>query len=454
MNTAADVAVIGAGPAGVAAANELTGRGVSVVVIDENQRPGGQIGRLRFVSESDADRGELDMAVDFRGSTVCHGFRDEHAVVVSDSCGTSTIHAEFFIVATGSREVVYPMPGWTLPGVMTAGAAQTFLKGSGALPYRRVLVAGSGPLLLAAATQLVDHGVEVAGVLDASRPRLADWRDAVRLGASPALLAQGADYVVRLARAGVRVRLGHGVASIVGETRVRGATVGALDHDWRFTDTATDFIDCDAVLLCHGFSSVVELVGQSGGQLDWDDRRLDWVPRRDRAFRTTVPHVRAVGDCAGVGGAQIAALEGTLVGRWTADELTGRTADAPGALPRRLRRLERFRLGMDGLFRAGTGAGTWAEPSTTIWRCESVDRADIEGALHHDIDDLHGLKMWSRAGMGACQGRTCTPVLRSLLADRGTSRGATIPPSYRFPVRPLRIAALDGPPSNRGGHDA
>src|SRR5699024_1625434 len=233
------------------------------------------------------------------------------------------------------------------------------------------------------------------------------------------------------------------VASIVGETRVRGATVGALDHDWRFTGTATDFIDCDAVLLCHGFSSVAELVGQSGGRLDWDDRRLDWVPRRDAAFRTTVPHVRAVGDCAGVGGAQIAALEGTLVGRWTADQLTGRTADAPGTLLRRLRRLERFRLGMDGLFRAGTGASTWAEPSTTICRCEAVGRADIEGALHHEIDDLHGLKMWSRAGMGACQGRTCTPVLRSLLADRGTSRGATIPPSYRFPVRPLRIAALD-----------
>lgn len=356
-----DVLVVGAGPAGIAAANQLARRSVDVVVVDENQRPGGQIDRMRFDSDADDPErptgGTLESEVAFLGSTVCHGFASRGRAVLSRDGHGHTVDAKRVIVATGGQEVVYPIPGWTLPGVMTAGAAQTLLKGSGDLPYRRVVVAGSGPLLLATACQLLDHGVEVATVVDCSRPSITQWRDALRTCAAPSLLGQGARYLARLRRAGVRLRFGSGVRRIEGRRSVGGAWIGPMERDWSHVGDA-DFVECDSVLLCHGFTSVTELVTQAGGAIRWDERRRDWVPERDETFRTTAYDVRAIGDCAGVAGAQVAELEGKLAGVWTATELTGGRDDSTVAhLRRRLRRLEHFRAGMDNLFRTRPGAG-------------------------------------------------------------------------------------------------
>lgn len=447
-NLTADALVIGAGPAGIGAANELARRALDVVVVDENQRPGGQIDRMRFessVSDPELLAAEvLEPGVTYLGQTVCHGFTDDRRVLVSTGERGATVGAGEVIIATGSNEVVYPIPGWTLPGVMTAGAAQTLLKGSATLPHRRVVVAGSGPLLLAVACQLLDHGVDVAAVVDGSRPRLSQWREGARLLAAPAILGQGARYLARLAKAGVRPRSGHGVRSVEGTTSVEGAWIAPLDRDWNFTADVAELIDCDAVLLCHGFTSVTELVAQAGGRLVWDDRRQDWIPERDTAFRTTAPGVRAVGDCAGVAGSQVARAEGSLAGILTADALQGR-ADATstaGKLRRDLARLDRFRAGMDGLFRTGPGVGTWARADTHVCRCERVRRDAVDNAIAGGAADLHGLKLSTRVGMGSCQARTCSAGLCALLEQSGVPRSAVPAPSQRFPVRPVPIDAL------------
>ncbi|MDL4775429.1 NAD(P)/FAD-dependent oxidoreductase [Actinomadura xylanilytica] len=436
-----DVLVVGAGPAGLAAAAESARRGLTVLVVDENQRPGGQIGRRRFADPAPGP--QADGPVTFRPGVVCHGFHGREAVLTSDG-ELWTARARAVVLATGAAEKVLPVPGWTLPGVMTAGAAQTFLKGSGVFPFRRPVVAGTGPLLLAVASQLAAAGVRVAAVAEAARPGARHWRDAARALAEPALLAQGAGYGARLALAGVRVRTGTGVRAIEGDGRVTGVRLGRLHPDWSFTEAPGELIECDAVLLSHGFSSSSDLAAQCGAEIEWDAQRLTWRPVRDAEFRTTAPGVRAVGDCAGVGGSQRAELEGRLAGALLAAELTGRAAD-PGRvrrLRRRLARLEAFRIGMDRMFRPGPGAASWPGPDTEVCRCQEVTRREVDAALDGGVADLHALKLWTRAGMGACQSRICAPALSGLLARRGHGPARTAPPSVRFPVRPLPMGAV------------
>ncbi|MFI2666884.1 NAD(P)/FAD-dependent oxidoreductase [Micromonospora carbonacea] len=448
---AGDVLVLGAGPAGLAAAAELAEQGLSVLLADENQRPGGQIGRQRFFGASPAGPGAgrphdpmPHPGITHRPGTVCHGFPEGRRAFLTTPTGPMITDTRAVVLATGAAERVIPVPGWTLPGVMTVGAAQAFLKGSGLFPYRRVVVAGSGPLLLAAAAQLVSAGVEVVRVVEAARPGPARWRDAVRLLAGAPLLAQGAGYLLSLARAGIFPRAGVGVQEIVGADRVRGVLLRRLRPDWSFADAAPELVECDAVLLSHGFSSVTDLASQLGADLVWDAQRQSWRPARDAGLRTTAANVWAVGDCAGVGGAQLAQMEGRLAGRLIAAELTGRPVEERRIRPlrRRIARLEVFRQGMDLLFAPGAGISGWPAGSTQVCRCQESTRADIDRALDDGVVDLHGLKLWTRAGMGPCQGRVCAPVLTALLADRGSDPSRLAPPRARFPVRPLSVAAV------------
>ena len=445
-----DVVVVGAGPAGLSASRELAEAGLRVLLVDENQRPGGQIWRQHFISEGYAQNDceneslQVDPRVTFFGGTVCHGFRSVDKLILSDRSRLIFAEASAFVIATGALERVLPVPGWTTPGVMTAGASQTYLKGSGLFPYRRVVVAGTGPLLLAAAAQLVIAGVDVAAVIEASTPRVRQAADAARLLSAPSVLWEGAHYFKTLARAGVPIRWGTGVTEIVGEGRVAGVRTSRLHRDWSFADRRTKFVDCDAVLLSHGFTSATELSMQAGAACSWDDQRQTWKPVRDVDFHTSIPNVLVVGDCGGVGGVHVAVLEGMIAGVTLAAGLTGKSIDA-GRLRkyrRRLARLELFRLGMDRLFRLQPGASSWAGPETFVCRCQETTSRDIAHAYDNGITDLQGMKLWTRAGMGACQGRVCAPILAAAFAARGQSVEELATPSVRFPVRPLPVHAL------------
>jgi NADPH-dependent 2,4-dienoyl-CoA reductase/sulfur reductase-like enzyme len=432
----------------MAAAHELAAAGLDVLVADENQRPGGQIWRQRFLDvvpgEQQGTLGStLAPHLSLLPRAVCHGVPAPGQALLSTPDGGVTVSTRALVVATGGLERVLPLPGWTTPGTMTAGAAQTFLKGSGFFPYRRVVVAGTGPLLLAAAAQLVEAGVEVVAVIEARRLRSLSPAPALRLLAAPEILAEGAGYLRTLRRARVRLRTGTGISRIEGQDRVSGVRLRRLRADWSFDDGPEEALACDSVLLSHGFTSSFEIAAQAGAQIVWDDRRQTWRPDRDDDFGTTADGVVAVGDCAGVGGVHVARLEGQIAGAALAARLTGR-AQPPRvrSLRRRLARLESFRRGMDDLFRPGLGTASWTEPDTCVCRCQETSARDVSLATDQEVTDLHGLKLWTRAGMGPCQGRVCTPVLMQALTAAGQDPRRMAPPHARFPVRPLPVSVF------------
>jgi NADPH-dependent 2,4-dienoyl-CoA reductase/sulfur reductase-like enzyme len=338
------------------------------------------------------------------------------------------------IVATGAYERGLPVPGWTLPGVMTTGAAQTLLKTDGVLPGRRVLVCGNGPLNLQVALELARAGAEVVAVAElAERAGIAMAGPMLSLMASAFGLAwQGVDMLLELHQRRIPVLHGQGLTRVDPSGT---ALVASLDRD-RF--------EVDAVLMGYGFLPSNELLRVLGCRHDFDAARGYLVARRNGDCETSVAGVHAVGDCCGLGGARAAIAEGVIAGAAVARAL-GRATDPKqtAAARAQLQRHRRFQAALWQLFAAPRLQVERAEPGTIICRCEEVTLAAVEKALGDGEPAIGEVKRRTRLGMGRCQGRYCAPVLAAMLAER---QGRPIDEfalfAPRHPARPLPISAL------------
>ena len=343
-------------------------------------------------------------------------------VEVHGEDGARRFRPRRLVVATGAFERPLPVPGWTLPGVMTTGAAQTLLRSYAVLPGRRVLVAGNGPLNLQVAGELRRAGAEIVLVAEAAH-RPGAWALgplAAMAAAAPGLTARGAGY---LARNAGRVRWGARLAAVHAEGDALGVT---LDDGSRW--------QADAVAMGYGFLPANELLRLLGCRHRYDPGRGHLVTERDGQCRTSIPDVLAVGDCCGLGGAQAAEAEGAIAGA----AAVGRPPD-PQAL-RALARQRRFQAALWRMFAAPCNGRALADP---VCRCEEVELAAIDAALAAGATSLAAIKRATRAGMGRCQGRYCGPLLAGLLHER-TGRAldefAFFAP--RPPVRPVPIGAI------------
>ncbi|KAM9861464.1 Hydrogen cyanide synthase subunit HcnB [Leucobacter sp. BZR 635] len=430
------VLVIGAGPAGIAAAQTLSEHGVPVDLIDENARPGGAITRRPFDRSAAAtatDRAALGPGVEFFPGSICHGF-DGGRAVVSREGGLRGFAPEATIVSVGARERIRPIPGYLLRGVLACGGAQTLLKGSGAFPHRTVVVAGSGPLLLATASQLIDAGVRVRAVVEEADLLHAGVPTVLGVARSMPvnIMRDGAKYLSNILRHGTRLLIGHRVTEVHGAGQVEGVTITSKSGRRRK-------FGVDGVVLGHGFVSANELVHQAGAHSVFDAATRFWTPTRKENFETTVPGLYAVGDCAGVHGQEAAELEGKLAAYDILGNVFGVEIDS--AIEQKLRRkherILRFQQGMSRLF--PQAPLTDPDPASVVCRCEGVTRAEVSEAIDHGATDFRTVKLWTRAGMGICQGRTCQPVLRDYLAGEP----GTEPPTVQFPVRPLPFVVAE-----------
>ena len=463
IDTAPDVLVVGAGPAGLAAAEASASQGLSVVVLDERPKAGGQFFKqptegfaLRWGRTADAQaragraligRAERAGAVIVNEALVWGADppRRLHAMIRG---GSLAFDPKQLILAAGAFERALPFPGWTEPGVMTTGAAQTLHRAYGVLPGRRVILAGNGPLNFQVAGELLRAGAKVVAVVEAA-PLFAARNLALLAGAArhaPGLVAKGFSYIARLRAAAVPILTRSAVTGV--EKTAAGLTVTLAEIDAKGHPKAATARRLQADVLCvgPGFLPSVELSRLLGCEHDFDPQSLTLKVRRNENFETSVPGLFAVGDAAGIEGAQAAIAQGRLAGLAAAAAVHGTQAPESerDSSRRILARHRRFQAALWQAFRAPLLALQFADDDTLICRCEEVSVGKVR-AMVQAGESPGNVKRATRAGMGHCQGRYCSWLLLALLRERqsgGLDESALWAP--RPPVRPVAMQAMAG----------
>jgi D-hydroxyproline dehydrogenase subunit alpha len=467
-----DLLIVGGGPAGLAAAADAAAAGLTVVLVDERATLGGQIFKQPgpgFVVHDHAALGPDHV----RGRALIDAVErspvqallrtsvlavwGQSVAVVEEGSRARTLSARHLLIAAGAHDRPVAFPGWTLPGVITAGGAQTLVKTQRVLPGERVVFAGSGPLALAFPAQLHQYGANVALVLDAGpAPRVADAARMLRAArGNVTLLRDAVRYRVRLLRGSVPLHYRRIVVRAEGDGRVQVVTHARVDADWRVIPGTERSLPADTLCVGYGFVPSLELARLAGCAFGYDEDRGGPAVRVDEWMRTSVPGVRAAGDGTGVDGSYVAEDEGRLAALGVARDLgaiSRAEADVVAAPVRaRLARRRAFASALRPMHRVGPGIFELADPDTVVCRCEELTRRTIDGAIATSAD-LSVVKGLTRAGMGLCQGRNCQRQVAAMIAARhgeGLERVELATP--RLPVRPVALGAIAEQPADDPG---
>jgi NADPH-dependent 2,4-dienoyl-CoA reductase/sulfur reductase-like enzyme len=417
MNASFEVVVAGAGPGGMAAASIAAETGMRVCLIDANRIPGGQIWRgLRTNTAQKYPHGSEFVRWNNRlRRTDCEVWSGWQVI---DSPAPDTLRLECdgqirdvefrrLILATGGRERFLPFPGWTLPGVTGAGGLQALAKEGLDVRGRRIVVAGTGPLLLAISAGLADAGAKILCLYEqASFSRLAKF--GLTLAGYPGKLREGVRYLSKLS--GVPYRTGYWVVCAEGADRIERVTVTNGEK--------TETHDCD--WLACGFHLVpnLELPRLLGCQI------VDGYVSVDMFQHTSVSRIACIGELTGIGGLEKALVEGEVAGLAVA----GRAAEARALAPR-LRKMRSFAQKLDRAFALCEELRAVAVPQTFVCRCEDVPLSELE-----KCGSWREAKLHTRCGMGACQARICGAAAEFLFDWRCTGS--------RPPVFPAAVSSL------------
>ena len=447
------VVVVGAGPAGVRATERLVAEGARPIVIDEGERAGGQIYRrppaqlerpYRDLYGFEAKRAQaihrtfdgLAGHIDYRPRSLAFAV-EGRSVHVNTSGRIAQVAFDALVLATGATDRLIPLPGWTLPGVFTLGAAQIALKAQAATVGARPVLIGTGPLLLLLAYQYAKAGTMPAMVLDVAPFSARVGALPALLASRPGVLAKGAYYMARLRRLKVPVETGATPLAIHGSVRVQGVSV-------RLASGRTVEIACDAVGLGYGLRPETQLADLAGARLTFAGGAQQWVPETDGYGRTTVGGVYVAGDGAGILGADAAEISGRLAAiAALADAGLKQDAAEIAALQREHRRMRRFMAAMEQAFPWPAALARATADTTLVCRCEAIRASELRRSVADlDAREINRAKAFVRVGMGRCQGRYCGPAAAEILSDAlgcapemvGRLRG-------QAPVKPLAIAA-------------
>ena len=446
------LAVVGAGPAGLAATAAAAAAGVPVLLLDPAARPGGQYHRRepRAFGARDphalspsgrdwharAERLLADPLVTHRaGATVWAAQHRGDGVLLATDDAAGEVVADAVVLATGAHERVLPFPGWTLPGVLTVGGAQALLKGQGVLPGRAVVVAGAGPLLLPVSAALARAGAGLVAVCDAGDPRR--WLAGGPRGLPPAKLAEGASAVATLARHGLAVRPRTAAVRARGDGRVEEVELARLDARWRVVPGSERWVAADALATSHGFVPDLGLALALGCRPAAGPTPSAPPGVAVDAYQATgVSGVWAAGEVTGIGGADVAAREGTTAGLAAARAVGGAVADDALEAAAAHRRADRaFLTALGAVLDVPDGWVGWMAPETVVCRCEEVPLGRIDDAIaHRGARDVRSVKLTTRCGMGRCQGRMCGANVAGVVAAR---TGAPAPDAAALERRPV-----------------
>lgn len=470
--TQCDLLVVGAGPAGLAAATVAAGLGVDTVLLDEQLAPGGQIYRA-ITTTPLTDRGILGDDY-WHGASLIAPFKQSGAryvpgatvwavaertaphpekgfeVAYSVSGEARIIHARRLLLATGAQERPFPIPGWTLPGVITAGAAQILLKSAGVVPADRTVLAGSGPLLYLVAWQYLNAGVKIDALLETTPPgRMGQALPKVWGFLRSPYLGKGLK-LLRAVKAAVPITRGVTALEAVGDGKLQSVryTAGGV----------TKTLPAEQLMLHQGVVPNVNLSRAVGAEHRWNDALDCWEPQVDEWGLTTVDGIGMAGDGAGIAGALAAEHRGRLAALQAA-HLLGRIdaakRDSQAMAPRQaLARAVRGREFFDALYKA---PDAFRRPTgdTIVCRCEEVTAAQVRETVKLGCSGPNQMKAFLRCGMGPCQGRFCGLTVAEIIAEeRGVPTQEVGYYRLRFPTKPLTLGELASLPQTDDSRQA
>ncbi|MFZ9987180.1 MAG: FAD-dependent oxidoreductase [Candidatus Nanopelagicales bacterium] len=448
-----DVVIVGGGAAGVNAAVIAASSGCRVALVDSGPEPGGQYYRGgptgRFAEMCDRlaaleVSGRVELLFDhyaYALESTNDGFRvrvrgdDRHRGDIQ------VLDAHAVVVATGAFDRQLPFPGWALPGVMSGGAAQALVKGSGVLPGQRIAIAGTGPFLLAVAATVLDAGGNVAAVIEANDPISIARRVRSTL---PVISKSGelAGYLATLARHRVPYLRRHRVTRAHGADHLESLTLSKVDADWCALPGTEREIEIDALAIGYGFTAQTDVLGAARFARGADGGIAVAVDDRQE---TSVRGLFAAGETTGVGGVDLAAYEGLLAGAAAAEHCgmaPALTARAETQARRRVGDLRRFADTLHATFPVREGWRDDVDNATLVCRCEEVSAQQVRDAVRMGATDARSVKLITRAGMGWCQGRVCGPIVDGLCGfdDLASLVGAATRPV----AAPVPLGALAG----------
>ncbi len=466
-----DVIICGAGPGGLAAAHELSAVGARVAIVDEQPQAGGQFLRQppsefrvpRWLSSGLYAKGKalLQSAkaiphLTWHFNTTIHGlFREQDNWRLWATSGETQVNlkARYVIVATGCYDLPVPFPGWTLPGVMSAGGIQTFIKSPQILPGKNFALSGSHPLLLVLADQIIQAGGHIAA-LCLSQSAFSSFA----LLKTPGVMAENigkffatAKILLRLKAAGVSIQSSSAVTSAIGENHVSAAEISQLDQNGNPIGQKK-IIPCDAIGTCYGFLASSELARSAGAKAVWDDNRGGWIIPVDVCQQSDMPGLYIAGEVTGVDGADMAAVEGKIAGIVIANKLANANSHQPE--PEVTPSLERIQAEKRKHHRFASVLRALSSPpknllaalrtnDTIVCRCEDLSVKQLKQvcAENEFIDNPNALKFLIRSGMGPCQGRMCGHAIIALMRETKRLDVSEQPTGFtvRAPIKPVGL---------------
>jgi thioredoxin reductase len=458
-----DVVVVGGGPAGLTAALTLKKYQLSVALLDERRTFGGQIYKRLGKGFEIRDSEYLGkdflsgkrLIEDFENSGVENfletsvlNVEDGKVIAVNVQNGTFALHYKKLIVASGAYDRPVVFPGWTLPGVITAGAAQTLVKTQQFSPGSKMIFAGSGPLALAFPAQMAELGAPVEMVLEAAKlPSVTNlFKLIFSIPGNLNLIRDAFKYRLALLSHKIPVKYKTIVVSAEGKDRVEQVTFAKVDADWNPIKGSERTVNADTLIIGYGFLPSNEILRLLDCKMNFDDSKGGFTTITDNFGETSTENVFAIGDGTGISGSYVAKAQGELAALKIAHDFNKLTVEEFNKLKKKpfkeyIQR-NKFQKAINNMFKLGNGIYGLADHETIICRCESVKLGDLLPVVE-SAADVSVVKAYSRAGMGLCQGRNCHRQIAALIANKHHMELSEVPISTpRFPAKPIEIGLI------------